>query len=170
MGAKPFLRIAVLSGLLLPISAAVLASPLLLVTKPVPASRAHKHEYRHEIDKMEDAWRAAVLQNNSSALDVLLADDYTAITAKGAIETKEQAISSLRSGTFRLTKISASDRKIRIYGVTAVVTSLVELVGKREKEDLTGRYRYTRVYVRNAAGLWKIVSFEASKIETSEHK
>jgi ketosteroid isomerase-like protein len=30
--------------------------------------------------------------------------------------------------------------------------------------DYTGSYRYTRVYVRNAQGLWKIVSFEASRI------
>jgi len=171
MGAKPLLRFAVLTGLLLLLSAAAVGSPLLFFAKAAPASRERKHEYRHEIDKMEDAWRTAVLQGNSVALDALLSDDYTAITAKGAIETKEQAVSSLRSGTFHLTAISASDRKIRVYGSTAVVTSLVELAGKRDKEDLTGRYRYTRVYVRNAVGLWKIVSFEASKIQESpDHK
>jgi len=126
-----------------------------------------KHEYRHEIDKMEETWRTAMLQANSAALEAILSDDYTAITAKGAIETREQAVSSLRSGAFRLTSLSISDRKVRIYGSTAVVTSLVELAGHRDKEDLAGRYRYTRVYVRNPSGQWKIVSFEASKIQES---
>jgi ketosteroid isomerase-like protein len=31
-------------------------------------------------------------------------------------------------------------------------------------EDISGSYRYTRVYVRDAQGKWKIVSFEASRI------
>ena len=132
--------------------------------------RAQRHEYRHEIDEMEEAWRAAMLKGNSAALDALLADDYTAITAKGAIQTKEQALNNLRSGALALISLNISDRKVRIYGSTAVVTSLAELTGSRNDQDVTGRYRYTRVYVRNQQGLWKIVSFEASRIqEANEH-
>jgi ketosteroid isomerase-like protein len=138
---------------------------------PPPVPRAQRHEYRHEIDQMEDAWRTAILKGNSASLDGLLADDYTGITAKGAIQTKVQAIENLRSGGLQLTALSISDRKVRIYGSTAVVTSLAELTGTRSDQELTGRYRYTRVYVRNQMGQWKIVSFEASRIqESNEHK
>jgi hypothetical protein len=36
-------------------------------------------------------------------------------------------------------------------------------------KNITGSYRYIRVYVRDARGVWKIVSFEASRIrETGE--
>ena len=133
--------------------------------------RGQRHEFRHEIDQAEDAWRAAMLKGNSAALDALLADDYTAITAKGAIQTKEQALSNLRSGAFQLSALNISDRKVRIYGNTAVVTSVAELTGSRKDQEVTGRYRYTRVYVRNSQGQWKIVSFEASRIQDpSEHK
>jgi len=133
--------------------------------------RAQRHEYRHEIDQVEEAWRVAMLKGNSAALDSLLAEDYTAITAKGAIQTKEQALSSLRSGAFQLSALNISDRKIRVYGNTAVVTSMAELTGSRKDQEVSGRYRYTRVYVRNAQGQWKIVSFEASRIQdSSEHK
>jgi len=127
--------------------------------------RAHRHEYRHEIDQKEDEWRTAMLRGNSAALGALLADDYTAITSKGAIQTKEQAIDNLRSGALQFTALSISDRKVRIYGTTAVVTSLAELTGSRNDEEMTGRYRYTTVYVRNQQGQWKIVSFEASRIQ-----
>jgi ketosteroid isomerase-like protein len=133
--------------------------------------RAQRHEYRHEIDQMEDAWRMAMLKSNRAAMDALLADDYTAITAKGAIQTKEQTLDNLRSGSLQLTALSISDRKVRIYGSTAVVTSLAELTGSRNNQEMTGRYRYTRVYVRNQLGQWKIVNFEASRIqESNEHK
>jgi len=47
---------------------------------------------------------------------------------------------------------------------TALVTSLAEVRGSSADGDFSGRYRYTRVYVRDARGAWKIVSFEASRI------
>jgi ketosteroid isomerase-like protein len=149
---------------------AAAAQPILpIAAKPVP--RAQRHEYRHEIEQVEDAWRVAMLKANSAALAALLADDYTAITAKGAIQTKEQTLTNLNSGAFQLTSLAISDRKVRIYGATAVVTSVAELTGSRNDESLNGRYRYTRVYVRNSQGQWKIVSFEASRIqEPGEHK
>jgi ketosteroid isomerase-like protein len=142
-----------------------------LTAAPAPAPRAHRHEYRHEIDQLEDAWRIAMLKGNSAAMESLLADDYTAISAKGAIQTKEQAINNLRSGALQVTALTISDRKVRIYGATAVVTSVAELTGGKSDPEMTGRYRYTRVYVRNQQGQWKIVSFEASRIQDSgEHK
>jgi len=138
-------------------------------TNSVP--RAQRHEYRHEIEQLEETWRTTMLKGNSAALDTLLADDYTGITAKGAIQTKDQAIGSLKSGALQLTGLLISDRKVRVYGTTAVVTSVAELTGGKNDLEVTGRYRYTRVYVRNPQGVWKIVSFEASRIQESpEHK
>ena len=162
------LRTALMAGFLL-LLAGVAESGAQAAASTIP--RAQRHEYRHEIDQAEEAWRSAMLKGNAAALASLLSDDYTAITAKGAIETKEQAISSLRAGGLQLTGLSISDRKVRIYGATAVVTSMAELTGSRNAHEVSGRYRYTRVYVRNQAGQWKIVSFEASRIqESSEHK
>jgi ketosteroid isomerase-like protein len=168
MAAHLSLRTAFLTGLLLLLAG--IAGPDLAVAAP-QAPRAHRHEYRHEIDQLEEAWRSAMLKGNSAALDSLLADDYTAITAQGAIQTKEQALDNLRSGALQLSALEISDRKVRIYGSTAVVTSLAELTGSRKDQEITGRYRYTRVYVRNLQGQWKIVSFETSRIqELNEHK
>jgi ketosteroid isomerase-like protein len=50
------------------------------------------------------------------------------------------------------------------------VTSVADVQGTTSDGDVSGSYRYTRVYVRNATGAWKIVSFEYSKIrEPGEH-
>jgi ketosteroid isomerase-like protein len=133
--------------------------------------RVHRHEFRHEIDQMEDAWHDAMVKSDSVALGALLAEDYTGITANGAIQTKEQAVANLRSGALQISDLSTSDRKIRIYGATSVVTSLAEVTGGKNDLQISGRYRYTRVYVRNSQGQWKIVSFEASRIQDpGEHK
>jgi ketosteroid isomerase-like protein len=94
-----------------------------------------------------------------------------AITAYGTLQTKEQALANLRSGRMHFTSLDVSDRKVRFYGKTALVTSLAEVQGTTAEGDISGSYRYTRVYVRDAQGEWKIVSFEASRIrDPGEHK
>lgn len=104
-----------------------------------------------------------MLNNNVGDMDRLLADDYIAITANGTIETKAQALALRKAGTLRITRLELSDFKIRIYGDTAVVTSRAEIHGSNGASDISGHYRYTRVYNRRL-GQWKIVSFEASRI------
>jgi len=126
--------------------------------------RAEKHEVRHQIEQLENAWRNAVLHGNIAAMDGLLADDYMAITPTGILQSKEQALASLRSGTVRFNSLDVSDRKIRIYGTTALVTSRADVTGTGPEGSMSGSYRYTRVYVRDVRGVWRIVSFEASKI------
>jgi ketosteroid isomerase-like protein len=133
--------------------------------------RGERHEVRHEIDQLEDTWRDAIIHRNSSAMDKLLAEDYIAITANGTLQSKDQTLAILRAGTLRFASIEFSDRKVRFYGQTALVTSRADVSGTTPEGDITGSYRYTRVYVKDEHGGWKIVSFEASRIRHSnEHK
>lgn len=126
--------------------------------------RGQKHESHHLIDRLEEVWRDALVQGNTAAMDSLLADDFMAITPSGTLQTKEQTLASLRSGQLHITAMIFSDRKVRFYGTTALVTSLAEVSGTNAEGDITGDYRYTHVYARDAKGKWKIVSFEASRI------
>jgi ketosteroid isomerase-like protein len=149
---------------------ALLAGLMLLAPYAPPSAlaagmpRAQKHESRHEIDQLEDEWREAVMKSNTAEMDKLLADDYMAITASGTLQTKDQALANLRAGRMHFTLLDISDRKVRFYGTTALVTSLADVQGTAGDGELSGSYRYTRVYVRDPEGAWKIVSFEASRI------
>jgi ketosteroid isomerase-like protein len=126
--------------------------------------RVRKHQSRHQIDRLEESWRSAVLKADSTTLDSLLADDYMAITPSGTLQSKEQTLASLGSGTTHFTAIEVSDRKVRFYGTTALLTSQAEISGSIAGEDISGSFRYTHVYARDKQGAWKIVSFEASRI------
>lgn len=134
-----------------------------MVLKP-GLPRAEKHESKREIDELEKAWRDAVLHHNVQALDGLLADDYIAITSDGRLISKEETLANLRSGTLQFKEINFSDRKVRFYGKTALVTSRADVRGKMPDKDISGSYRYTRVYVMDLKGKWRIVSFETSAI------
>lgn len=137
---------------------------VLAASSSLAMPRAEKHEVRHQIEKLENAWNAAVLHGNIAAMDGLLADDYMAITPTGILQSKEQALASLRSGALRFSSLDVSDRKIRLYGTTALVTSRAEVKATGPDGAMSGSYRYTRVYVKDSRGVWRIVSFEASKI------
>jgi ketosteroid isomerase-like protein len=131
---------------------------------PIPHKPNSNH---HQIERLEESWRKAVLADDFDAMARLLADDYIAITASGTLQTKDQALAALRAGALHVTSMEVTDRKIRFYGKTAVVTSLSSIAGTNADGPVSGEYRYTRVYVRNPQGEWKIVSFEVSKIHPS---
>ena len=147
-------------------SVSTLALVLLLSCCFAPPARAgfpHREGLHKEIESLELEWRQALLSDDLPAIENLLADDYLGISANGTLETKDDVLAAKRSGSLKITAMSLSDIKVRIYGDTAVVTSRVQLTGKNGDHEISGRYRYTRVY-SNRHGQWKIVSFEASRV------
>lgn len=158
-GRPPMLGLRLVSLLVV----AMCASPL-CAALPKPKKHENLH---HQIDHLEKVWRDAVLRSNTAEMSALLARDYTAITPNGTLQTKQDTLANLRSGKLHFTTINISDRKIRFYGNTAVVTSRARVEGMKDNSPISGNFRYTRVYVRNAQGQWKIVSFEASRIHNN---
>jgi len=123
-----------------------------------------KHESRHDIDQLEDEWREAVLSANTKVMDSLLAPDYMGITSSGTLQSRDETLQGMSSGRLRFALLDVSDRKVRFYGTTAVVTSLANIQATTPDGKISGNFRYTHVYVRDAEGDWKIVSFEASRV------
>ncbi len=150
--------------LLVRVAAAVLALALCANVLYAGQAKPKSRENRHEIEQLEEAWRNAMLKSDTTALASLLADDYIAITASGILQTKDEALTNLRTRRVHLTALNVSDRKLRFYGKTVLVTSLANVQGTTVDGDISGSFRYTRVYVLNPQGQWKIVSFEASRI------
>jgi ketosteroid isomerase-like protein len=158
-------------ALMLLLTLGVCAPVILAAPQKNAMPKGQRHESRREIDQLEEVWRNAVLKADIGAMSALLADDYMAITPNGTLQTKDEALANLRSGATRITTLEVSDRRVRFYGTTALVTSQAEVSGKNVMGDFSGTFRYTRVYVRNAQGKWKVVSFEASRIrEPGERK
>lgn len=122
-----------------------------------------KGEIHKEIETLEQQWRTATVTNNIGEMNRLLADDYVGITSNGTVENKQQALAQRSAGTVRITKLEITETRVRVYGDTAVVTSQAEVEGSNGTSDISGQYRYTRVYNRRL-GEWKIVSFEASRM------
>lgn len=142
---------------------------ILLLLLWLPAANAtsipHPHpqprQIVHIIEKLEAMWQQAELTGNTTTMANMLAEDYLGIYGDGTLATKAETIDSFKNGTTKFSHIHTWDRKIRVYGSTAVVVSKAQVTGEHDGESLNGYYRYTRVYHRHD-GVWRIVSFEAS--------
>ncbi len=133
----------------------------------LPVPKRETRAVHKQIEALEMQWRQAQVDNDITVISSLLADDYVGISANGTIEDKSQAIAQRKAGTIRITQLDLDDLKVRLYGDTAVVTSKADLQGVNGQSDISGKYRYTRVYNRRL-GQWKIVSFEASRIHDAD--
>lgn len=142
----------------------VFASPAMPAQVHNGMPRAERHESRHEISHLENLWRDAIVKGDTATMSSLLADDYMAITPFGTLQNKQQTLDNLGSGRWHITSLNQLELKMRFYGTTALVTSLVEVQGTSPEGDISGDYRYTRVYARDPKGNWKIVNFEANRI------
>jgi ketosteroid isomerase-like protein len=142
---------------------------ILLLLLWLPAANAtslpHPHpqprQIVHIIEKLEGMWQQAELTANTATMANMLSEDYLGIYGDGTLATKAETIDSFKKGTTKFSHIHTWDRKIRVFGSTAVVVSKAQVTGEHDGESLSGLYRYTRVYHRHS-GVWQIVSFEAS--------
>ena len=99
----------------------------------------------------------AVLKGNSSANERYLADSYVFTGPDGTVENKAQAIADLKSGDLKLQSASLDDAKVQVYNDTAVVTYSSNDKGTYKGKDISGRTRWTDVFVKHN-GHWQIVA------------
>ncbi len=146
----------------------------LMLCVPAASAKSIPHPHRQPrqvvriIEKLEAQWQQAELHGNTAVMANMLSDDYLGIYGDGTLATKAETLANFKNSTIHFTEIDTSDRKIRVFGSTAVVVSKAEVAGVNDGEDISGHYRYTRVYHR-INGVWKIVSFEASTIHERKH-
>ena len=141
--------------------------PLLVVTLVIAISsvalgqRAHKKSSstaEAEIMKLEDQWIESRATKDPASTKALLADDYFGGGLDGQAQTKQQFIDLVTSGQFAGGKTQQTDRKVRIYGDTAVSTGIVTGVAGADK------VRYIRVFVKRN-NKWRLVASQGTRVE-----
>ena len=143
-------------GLALGAGARALKMPL----KPAGRNGAVQKQIR----QLEDNWHDAILSGDGMVIGGLLADNYVGIGPDGNIVSRDEELQARTGGEDRLRKLDVEEQKVRVFGSTAVVTSRGWVEGVYSGHQLNGPYRYTRVWSLNR-GQWRIVSFEASKVD-----
>ena len=123
-----------------------------------------KHDAKRQVEALEEQWRQAELSGDADAMDQLLSDDYIGISVTGQVNTKNQQLDRMRMHKIVLTKIDLGEMQVKLAGSIAIVTSRAQVEGTHDGVPIKGTFRYTRVYQRLPSGVWKITSFEATRV------
>lgn len=131
--------------------------------KPAGEKVAMAGNAEQEVTRLTDQYIAALKGKDTAALERIWADDLTFITLRGDVQTKAQRLADIQSGANRFDSLETTDRTVKVYGDTAVMTSLTTLKGQYGGQEASGRFRVTNVFVRRG-GQWQIVSLQMTPI------
>lgn len=120
-----------------------------------------------QIKTMTEQLRAAQLKADANSFEKFLADDYAAVHGDGTLSTKAEEVANLRSGALKYEALDPRESKIRVYGNTAVVSSVLSIKGTVHGKAYSGDVRTTRVWVKEK-GNWKSVLLQVTRIPTSQ--
>ena len=113
-----------------------------------------------EIRKLERELIEAILRGDSDFLDDILAEDLSVITPFGDLASKAMMVKFDENLVNE--SIVTDEIKIRVYGETAIVTGRATIKSRYANQDLSGQYRFTRVYFKRDR--WRIIAYQATRI------
>ena len=131
--------------------------------KPSATAKAASSDVEQTLMKMEQDALAAFLKKDIAGFGRIFADDAVLTPPDGTTQTKSQLLADVKSGDLVVESSEISDMKVRAYGDAAVVTYMTNDRGKYKGQDITGRYRWTDVFVRTG-GTWQIVASQGTPI------
>jgi len=105
-------------------SLAIVTLVIFALAVSVPLAWSQGGSAEQQIRTATNDLMAAVLKADTDAMDKILADDYTGVRGDGSVLTKAQEIEKYKSGAIKYETNDVQDLKIRVYGHTAVSTSL----------------------------------------------
>jgi ketosteroid isomerase-like protein len=112
------------------------------------------------IKKLEHDWVHAIVAKDADTINRILADDFIG-TTNDQTYSKADAIEDVKSGIHE--SLDMSDINVRVFDNAAVVTLTQNEKSRHDKEDFSGRYLFTNVWVKRN-GEWRAVASHGSRV------
>ena len=113
-------------------------------------------DVENELLNLEKEFTAAIVRNDPEAIGRCVTDDWIIINADGGIIDRERFLGVIKSGTLTHEMMESDDMRVRVYGDSAVVSSLTRSKGKFMGQEFTTHERSTDVFVKRD-GQWRCV-------------
>jgi ketosteroid isomerase-like protein len=110
---------------------------------------------------LDTRYQAAVAKNDAMAMGAILADDFLLSKGDGTTQDKASLLDEARSGAVHYTRQEDSERSVRVYGDTAVVTAKLWAAYEYKGKSYDYKVWFSDVYVRRPGG-WQYVFGQAS--------
>ena len=131
----------------------------LLAALPSLASAADD-DVKKIVADLDARYQRAVKSHDAATMASILDDNFVLVTGKGRVFTKKDLLEATR-GNVVYERQDESEKTVRVWGDTAVVTALLWLKGKDGSQAFDYKLWYSDTYVRTAAG-WRYAFGQAS--------
>ena len=111
----------------------------------------------------ENGWSTAVTGRNFEALERILGHKLIYAHATGAIESKDQYLARLRSGTQRYDSITRESIRIVPYGDSAITHSILTMRGTTNGKPFNDHVMALHVWEKQD-GTWTLVAHQTTKL------
>lgn len=137
------------------LGAALAVAPSILRAQPAGGEAAVTREVQ--------SYFSAMGRGDIAALERALAPEYAVIGGDGKVEGRAERLAWLRRNTGKLTMITPTEVKVRLYDRTAVATGLVTIPADASGPAI--RERFTQVWVRRGSA-WQMVAGQITIVRT----
>lgn len=134
---------------------------LLLTT--IFASSLPAFDAKADVLAAMDAWKTATMKKDGAALEKLLHPDLTYSHSSGKNETKAEVIQVVTKGKAKVESIKFSDTTVRVYGNSALVRGVVDIVNNTDGKTTPAHLNILHVWVKGASG-WQLVGRQATRL------
>ena len=110
---------------------------------------------------LDTEYQRAVKRNDAVTMDRILADDFVVIEGNGKVWTRSDLLESARNGKTHYEHQEDTERTVRVWRDTAIVTAKLWAKGVEDGEQVNYTEWFSDVYVRTSTG-WKYVFGQAS--------
>lgn len=119
---------------------------------------------RAEVIAAEEELRLAMLQADAEVLDRRIAPALRFTNHLGQVFGKSEDLAAHRGGDLRLAALAPSEQQVVVHGATAIVSVRMQVVGVHAGRPFAGDYRYTRCWVLQADGVWRVLAGHVSEL------
>ena len=116
-----------------------------------------------KIMQIEQTILDSILQSKYAEIEPYYADNYIFTSPDARQFTKNELISSFKSGVLKIEASKTNDMKIVIYGDTAIVRYKSLDKGIFKDQNISGTFQWTDVFVK-LKGNWVLVSTQGTPI------
>ena len=130
------------------------AIALIYVAFSTSFGQTKNNKMTNEILKLEEKFAQAIIKNDVSAVEKILANDWIIVNSDGRVIDRARFLEVMKSSALTHEDMKSEDINVRIYGDTAVVTAITSTKGKYASNEFTTKERATDVFIKRK-GEWQ---------------
>jgi ketosteroid isomerase-like protein len=111
--------------------------------------------------RLEDERFAAMVGEDFRSLEAMVHDELIYTHSSGVVDSKASWLESMRTRKTRYHKVTPAERKVRVYGDTALVTGRADIEAEIGGQPKSLRLFYLIAWTKTPEG-WKFVAWQSA--------